>query len=218
MTVEPGTSTQLPATQLPTTQLVESRLSTSAARRTRSRLHTVAAIAATGVMLFGVGACGGGSDDSSEAADKLAEKLAEAGSGDTDVDIDSESGQVDVSTPEGDLSFGSGSELPEDFPNDIPFPDGSKITSTLNSTDGDVKTWSAMGTLADADESTFDDIVAMFKDNGWTSTMDSSGSSGGGTGSTAILTKGDLQVLVSTQVGVDGLDDSFSYVITQGGM
>ena len=184
----------------------------------RSRARAVASVAAAGVFALGLGACGGSSDDSSDAADQLAEKLAEAGTGDADVDIDSETGQVDVSTPDGDMSFGSGSELPDDFPSDIPFPEGSKLTSTLNSTDGGVKTWSAMGTLADADASTFDDVVALFTDSGWTSTMNSSGSTGGGTGSTAILTKGDLQVLVSTQVGIEGLDDSFSYVVTQGGM
>ncbi|MEI2698463.1 MAG: hypothetical protein V9E94_08965 [Microthrixaceae bacterium] len=188
------------------------------ATRSRQRTRTLAGVAVAGVIALGLGACGGGSDDSSDAADELAEKLAEAGSGDADVDIDSETGQVDVSTPDGDMSFGSGAELPDDFPDGIPFPEGSEITSTLNSTDGGVKTWSAMGTLADADDSTFDEVVALFTDDGWTSTMNSSGSTGGGAGSTAILTKGDLQVLVSTQIGIEGLDDSFSYVVTQGGM
>ncbi len=188
------------------------------AAATPNRSKKIAAIALAGVMTLGLGACGGGSDDSSDAADELAEKLAESGTGDADVDIDSETGQVDVSTPEGDMSFGSGSELPDDFPADIPFPEGSTLTSTMNSTDGDVKTWSVTGTLADADDSTFDDIVAQFTDDGWTSTMNSSGSTGGGAGSTAMLTKGDMQVLVSTQIGIDGVDDSFSYVITQGGM
>ena len=59
------------------------------------------------------------------AADELAEQIAEAGAGeDTDVDIDSESGQVDVSTPDGDMSFGDGTELPDDFPSRDPAPGG----------------------------------------------------------------------------------------------
>lgn len=189
---------------------------TSRHRRTRSTVVRVLAPVALCVA-FGAGtvACGGNDEGSaSDAADELAEKLAESGNDDADVDIDSESGQVDVSTPDGDMSFGDGTELPDDFPSDIPLPEGYALTSSMSNADGDSSNWSITGTLPDADDSTFDDLVAEFTSAGWTKSSDASSETGGGTASTAMLDNGTWQVLVSTQVGVEGMPDSFTYVVS----
>ena len=108
-----------------------------------------------------------------EAADQLAEQIAESGAGDdADVDIDSETGQVDVSTEDGDMSFGEGTELPEDFPADIPLPQDYELTSAMSTDTGDATGWTISGELPDADDSTFDDLVAEFTSAGWTKTSD----------------------------------------------
>lgn len=199
------------------TTTIRSETSTGGDSRRLRTPHRWGVLAAAGVLGLGLVGCGGGSDSSDDAADKLAEKLAESGTEDADVNIDSDKGQVDVSTPDGEMSFGSGTELPDDFPSDIPFPEGSTITSALSSTDGGVKTWSVTGTLADADEGTFDDIIAQLTADGWTKTSDMSGSSGGGMGSTTMLTRDNMQLVVAAQIGIEGTDDSFSYAVNEDG-
>ena len=162
-------------------------------------------------------ACGGGGDDdrANEAADQLAEQIAESGAGkDADVDIDSSSGQVDVSTDEGEMSFGDQTELPADFPEDVPLPDGAQLTSAMSSGSGDSAGWTVIGDLPDATDSTYDELVARFTGAGWTTTSDSSSDTGGGTASTAMLDNGTWQVVLSVQVGVEGTPDSFSYLVT----
>lgn len=186
-------------------------------RRGRSAVLRVLAPVALCVALgAGTVACGGGNDEdaANDAADELAEKLAESGNDDADVDIDSESGQVDVSTPDGDMSFGDGTELPDDFPDDIPLPPGYELTSAMSNTDGASSGWSITGTVPDADDGTFDDLVAAFTSAGWTKSSDASSETGGGTASTAMLDNATWQVLVSVQVGVEGTPDSFTYVVS----
>lgn len=181
------------------------------ALRAGAPLLLVLALAATTT------ACGGGSDDdrANEAADQLAEQIAESGAGkDADVDIDSSSGQVDVSTDEGEMSFGEQTELPADFPAEVPLPERYELTSAMSDSTGGVGGWAVIGDLPDASGDTYDALLSRFTDAGWTTTSSSSSDSGGGTVSTAMLEDGSWQVVVSVQVGVSGTPDSFSYLVT----
>jgi hypothetical protein len=191
---------------------------TAAAHRpARPGTRRVAMVAA-GLLLATTVGCGGSADEDSAntAADELAEQIAESGGGkDTDVDIDSESGQIDVTTEDGEMSFGDQTELPGDFPvDDVPLPDGAQLTSAMSSGSGDSAGWTVIGDLPDATDSTYDELVALFTGAGWTTTSDSSSATGGGTASTAMLDNGTWQVVLSVQVGVEGTPDSFSYLVT----
>lgn len=185
-----------------------------AGRHSHRCWRAVAPIALCAVLGAGAVACGGG-DSTDDAADELAEQIAEAsGDGNADVEIDSDSGQVDVETSDGQFSVGESTELPEDFPSDIPLPADYELTSAITSTTEGSEGWTLSGTLPDATEDTFDDLVAQFTDDGWTNQSDASGMTGGGTASTAMLDNGTWSVIVSVQVGVDDMPDSFSYVVT----
>ncbi len=186
-------------------------------RSTRPGARRVAMVAAGVLLVTAVGCGGSGDEDSANtAADELAEQIAESGGGkDTDVDIDSESGQIDVTTEDGEMSFGEATELPGDFPvDDVPLPDGAQLTSAMSSGSGDSAGWTVIGDLPDATDSTYDELVARFTGAGWTTTSDSSSDTGGGTASTAMLDNGTWQVVLSVQVGVEGTPDSFSYLVT----
>lgn len=157
--------------------------------------------------------CGGSEDDATnQAADDLAEQIAEAGGQDAEVDIDSETGEVDVQTDDGEMSVGEDVALPDDFPSEIPLPDDYELSAAMTSSaDGG---WTITGSLPDASEASFDELVAGFTDAGWTTESDSSSDTGGGTASTALVTNDTWQVLVSVQVGVTGTPDSFSYLVS----
>ena len=188
---------------------------TSTRRSTRRTARAVAPLAMCLAVALGASGCGGSDDDSaSNAADELTEKLAESGTGgEADVDIDSESGQVDVSTDSGDMSIGEDTTLPDDFPEDVPLPADYELTSAMTSS-GDTSGWTIAGTLPDADDTTFDALVAEFTGAGWTSISDASTETGGGTASTAMLDNGTWQVVLSVQVGVEGAPDGFSYLVS----
>ena len=188
----------------------------TAPRRVRRALRFAAPVVACVALGTLATACGGSDDEVADnAADELAEQLAEAGAGDeADVDIDSESGQVDVSTPDGDMSFGEGTELPDDFPSEIPLPADYQLNSAMSTSTDGADGWTISGELPDATSDTFDELLAAFTDAGWTTTSDSSSETGGGTASTAMLDDGTWQVILSVQVGVEGMPDSFSYLVS----
>ena len=103
----------------------------------------------------------GATTTANEAADQLAEQIAESGAGkDADVDIDSESGQVDVSTDDGEMSFGEQTELPADFPARCPCPSDYELTSAMSDSTGGVGGWTVIGDLPDATGDTYDAVLS----------------------------------------------------------
>ena len=121
----------------------------------RRRRHTMTAVALVALLGAGTVACGG-DDSANEAGDELAEQLAEAGAGVDDVEIDSESGEVDIETEDGSVSIGS--DLPDDFPEDIPLPEDYELISSMGGSSDGEQGWTISGTLPDADEDTFDGL------------------------------------------------------------
>jgi hypothetical protein len=109
------------------------------------------------LALPAVALAGCGGDD--KAAEKIAEKAIEHESG-GDVDIDD--GEVSVTDEDGNKSTMSSSDkLPEDFPKEIPLPDGAKVTSgTKVSTDGNGDTFAVTAEVDDDPK----DVLAFYKD------------------------------------------------------
>ncbi|MCZ7527550.1 MAG: hypothetical protein M5U14_14895 [Acidimicrobiia bacterium] len=106
--------------------------------------------------LAGVGLAACGDDD--KAAEEIIEQL-----GGGSVDIDSDDGEIKIQTEDGDLtisedggsgsftvegedgedtvSFGSGAELPEDWPEDVPLPEDAEVQGSYTQTVDDQRTW-----------------------------------------------------------------------------
>ena len=84
---------------------------------------------------------------------------------------DSESGEFNIESEDGSFSSGSTSELPEDWPADVPTPDGMTITtaSSMESTDGSAIQLS--GTTDDP-ASFVADYTARLDSNGFTAQAD----------------------------------------------
>lgn len=94
-------------------------------------------------------------------AENLTEQIAEQAEGVGDVDIDLESGEVNLETDEGAITIGGG-EVPDGFP--IAFPDGYQVTSVFTNDE------SASVSLA-YPGGNYDEIVSFYDD--WTSQQSS---------------------------------------------
>lgn len=121
------------------------------------RLRTITtAMAALAVFTAGCDAIG------ERVAEEAAEKAAEqAGGGDVDLDFDEEGGNINIETSEGSMSLGSGGDLPESFPDDLPLPPGDfEVASSLEQADSD----GASLTMALLVEDSHDDLVTHYEE------------------------------------------------------
>lgn len=93
------------------------------------------------------------------------------------IDIDAEGGEISIEGEDGDIQFGSGSEIPDEWPDDIPQPDGVTIQSAATFSEGDETSIILTGTAdADPDEWTAA-YGSQLEDAGFT--QDSNFSAGG---------------------------------------
>ena len=72
----------------------------------------------------------------------------EGSDGDVEMNFDEDAGQTVISTPEGEMVIGSG-DLPEDFPGDVPVPDGLAIASATSMSSPDGKVFILNGSVDD---------------------------------------------------------------------
>ena len=118
--------------------------------------------AITAAAVLALGACS--TEDVTErvAEEALEQQLEGEGGGDVDIDlgdgevrVEGEDGAVEmsfgedgvsvISTPEGE--FRTGTELPDDFPGDVPLPDGMTIVSTASMASPDGTTYVVNGSV-----------------------------------------------------------------------
>jgi hypothetical protein len=90
-------------------------------------------------------------------AENITEQIVEQGEGVGDVDIDLESGQVNLETEDGAITIGGG-EVPDGF--GIPFPDGYQVTSVFTNDESAAVSLAYPG-------GNYDEIVSFYDD--WTS-------------------------------------------------
>ena len=119
--------------------------------RTTRTVLTASALAA--LLLTGCGA----------AAEKVSEKAAEQAiesqtGGDVDIDTSGD-GSVDIETEDGSMSFGTG-EVPADWPEDIPLPDGLVVQTGSTSAAADGELVAIVGTSTDSPE----DLLAIYQE------------------------------------------------------
>lgn len=105
---------------------------------------------------------GCGKKASETATEKAMESAMKAQGQDANVNVDSNT--VQISTKEGAMSFGEGTKLPDNWPDDVPVYKGLKLVSSVASGDG----FSIQGTTPDAQ----DKVAAYYKEQaekgGWT--------------------------------------------------
>lgn len=120
-----------------------------------SMIRASGALLMTGSLVLGGAACSKLSD---KAADKFVEKGIEAAGG-GDVDINSDDGSFKMETEDGSMSFGTG-EIPENWPDDVPFPDGFEADGSWStSSDG-----SDSIMVTGATSKSAKDAIAFYKD------------------------------------------------------
>jgi hypothetical protein len=116
--------------------------------------------------------CGNAED---KAAENLAEELA---GGDVDIDVDGEN--VTIEGEDGDTSYSSSNELPEDFPESVALIDGTLMNSTKVEADGTTN-WSVIiGADSDSEQSGAD-AIAQLVEAGFTEVSNSTFSDDNGT-------------------------------------
>jgi hypothetical protein len=159
-------------------------------------------VAALGVALVVGAGCGGAADS---AAERLSEEAIEEAAGG---EVDIEDGSAKVTNEDGSsFEVGTG-DLPEGWPEDIPMPEGTEITSSAKGADGSDQSFTVTATTSLSPE----EVDAHFADLGWDSESESSSEAGGETYLSRTLVSGDqrLSVGVSTASG----ETTFNLVLT----
>lgn len=126
------------------------------------------------VAMFCLFALAGCASPGEKIAEKLAENIIEkaAEAEGEDVDVDIESGEVTMQTDEGEeLNIGS-SDLPDDFPNEIPINSDINIFSSYKFDTEGKKNWGVTGEYSGNGE----DLMSWYKNafEGWEITSESS--------------------------------------------
>lgn len=131
----------------------------------------VSIVAATAVGAFLLASCSPG-DLLESAVEKGVEKGVEAATG-ADIDIDEDGGNMSIKTEDGEMSFGTGAELPETFPeSEVPLVDGEIMTSMRikdETSDGYSVSIVVEGTIADVNA----EAVELLEGAGFESTSES---------------------------------------------
>lgn len=148
----------------------------------------------------GLAACSSGDNKAKDAVNKALE--------DNGVSVDSKNGEVQISSEDGDVSFGSSSDVPDDFPDEVPLPEDAKVTSSFSTDSGEGRNFSLTYTYdntSDLNNAT-DAYKAQLKDDGYKMSDESSGSVGSlsGGGFTATNDKYSVSVFAGGDSGAGG--------------
>ena len=134
------------------------------------KLRVSVAIAATAGALL-LASCSPG-DLIEKAAGEAAEKAIEGATG-ADIELDEDGGTMSIKTDDGEMSFGTGAELPESFPeSEVPLVDGEIVTSMRikdETSDGYSVSMMVEGNIADVNA----EAVALLEGAGFESTTES---------------------------------------------
>lgn len=173
----------------------------------RRRLPLLAAAPAVVLGIAVLGSC-----SSEDVAEKLTEQAIESSGGDgANVDIDSETGQVDIETADGSMSFGT-AELPDGWPSEIPMPDDYELTNAMvTGADGE-RSFTLGGTFSGSSSEVFDSLTEQFESEGWTQVTKSNSSTDDGMYATASYQNSTWQAILSVMTGADG-EPTFGYTV-----
>lgn len=157
-------------------------------------MRTTLGVAVLGAALVLGTGCGAAAD---KAAEKVAEEAVEEAIG-ADVDVDDD-GNVQIETEDGS-SFSGGSELPDDWPEDVPMPDGSDIEGSFGGSASGETTLTVAGSTSLSPE----EVDEHFAGIGWQTDSEFSGGAGGEDGFVRSLSDGDRTLAITASSGSDG--------------
>lgn len=137
-----------------------------------------------------------------EAAERAAEA---AGAGDAEIDLD-EDGGVSLETDEGSLQIGTGGELPDDFPSDIPLPDDYAVAASTAFSDETGQAFQVTLEAPGLDVTGFveDEVVPGLESAGYEIVSQSTTTSGDVTFSNVAAENASSSVNVAAQEQADG--------------
>ena len=139
----------------------------------------VPAIALAAVLAISLTGC-------ASMAQNAAEKAVENALSSDGTNVDIQDGKVKIDSSEGSVEIGDGSQLPADWPSDVPAPDGFTLAGVLSGDSGGGKSFTASYT-ADGDQmANVDSYVQALEGAGWKKESDMSG--------IYSLTKGKMQL------------------------
>jgi hypothetical protein len=169
-------------------------------------LRAAATCAAAAVALTG---CGNAVDDLAEGAVERALENEIGPSADVQIDGDS----FTLDTEEGSITAGAGS-VPEDFPADVPLPDG-EVSFAQRLESGDGLTWSVVVTTSGDPTAVTEQLRADLQSRGFTVEDASQFGGADGAGGTVLAEKADLSVLAL--VADEGGQTVVTYTVSQAG-
>lgn len=163
-------------------------------------------------LTTGLAACGGGdgNEDAIEAA------IEQAGGRDVEIDVDDDSGSYRVETDEGTFEMSTAAELPDDWPSDVPLPDGFVITGGSSIDGGSSGRLVAVSGTAPL---TLTELDAFYAGSmgGWTESMRSSSNSGGDELLNVTFAKDGRMLTVGGVDRGDQTEVSFTYAVDPSG-
>lgn len=109
------------------------------------------------VLLLAVGLLLAGCNIGDRVQDRLTEEVL-GRAADGDVEIDRSDGSVRVETDEGTVSFGGSADLPDDFPEAMPVPDGIEVAGSFATSSDSERQVSVQAQT----QRSFDDLRAYF--------------------------------------------------------
>ena len=172
---------------------------------TGRRTNIIAATVVAGLILTTAG-CGKVADKvSQKASEKATEKIIENETGGS-VDLNTSDGKMKIKTKDGEVTYGSGSELPKGWPSDVKLPKGITLNaSTSSKTEGGVS-MIISGTVAKGKaKSVYGTISSNLKSAGYKLDNESEMTSGGSFSATVTGTKSNRSVGVTVTETGDGV-------------
>lgn len=139
--------------------------------RTKTKISAAVAVVAGAFVLA---SCSPG-DLLDRAVEKGVEKGVEAATG-AEIDIDEDGGTISISSEDGEMAFGGGTELPDGFPDDVPLAAG-EITGGARVSDTESEVFTVAIAAQGSMSQVYDEATGLLESAGFSE--ESSGDLGG---------------------------------------
>ncbi|HEY4662983.1 MAG TPA: hypothetical protein VIH07_04825 [Candidatus Humimicrobiaceae bacterium] len=157
----------------------------------KKTITLVAAISLAIFMLFSGSGCKGGPTE--ESVETAIEEAIESEGGDAEVDISE--GETTITTDEGEMTIGQGSDLPDGFPDVIPVYANMVITTSWTTTENGLDAFSVAASSNDPGSTIFDWYISQL--GGWQNVSEFTSESEGQTLSSISADNGTYNLIVT---------------------
>jgi hypothetical protein len=164
-------------------------------------LAAAAAVASAIMIIVFMGGCVG-QKIAEKVTEEAIERAIEKESGEGEVNIDTDEQSMQIQSDEGEAEFGTGAELPEDFPGNVPLYSGMQITTSWKISEGEETSYS----ITAVSEMGVDEIFGWYKDNlgGWEISGEYSLDTEEGRTSSLNASKGEVEITLMIMENEEG--------------